>query len=128
MKILLDTCSFLWLLADDTKLSKVAMDALAARDTEVFLSTASAWELSIKYASGRMPLPERPDTFIPRGRKLSGVRSLEIDEESALLAGRLSRFHADPFDRLLVAQAIVHGMTILTPDRHIGLYAVRVLW
>ncbi len=128
MKILLDTCTFLWLLGEDPKLSEVAMNSISAPDNEVFLSTASAWELSIKYASGKMPLPEKPDTFVPKARELSGIRSLEIDEESALLAGRLARFHTDPFDRLLVAQAIVNGMVILTSDRHIEQYAVRVLW
>jgi PIN domain nuclease of toxin-antitoxin system len=61
-------------------------------------------------------------------RAASGIASLDIDEESALLAGKLPGLHSDPFDRMLVAQAIVHGMTILTPDLEIEQYAVRVLW
>lgn len=65
---------------------------------------------------------------MPKIRKASGIASLEIDEESALHAGRLPGLHADPFDRMLIAQAIVHGMTILSPDPEIQQYAVRVLW
>ena len=65
---------------------------------------------------------------MPKVRNASGIESLEIDEESALHAGRLPGLHSDPFDRMLVAQAIVHGMTILTPDQEIEQYAVRVLW
>jgi PIN domain nuclease of toxin-antitoxin system len=65
---------------------------------------------------------------VPKVREASGIVSLDIDEESALQAGRLPGPHADPFDRMLVAQAIVHGMTILTPDPEIEQYAVRVLW
>ncbi len=61
-------------------------------------------------------------------REASGISSLDIDEESALHAGRLPALHSDPFDRMLVAQAIVHSMTILTPDPEIEQYGVRVLW
>ncbi len=61
-------------------------------------------------------------------REASGIASLDMDEESALHASKLPAFHSDPFDRMLVAQAIVHGMTILTPDTQIEQYAVRVLW
>ena len=102
--------------------------ALPIWNNERFLSAASAWEIGIKHAAGRLPLPERPDIFIPKIREASGITSLDIDEGSALLAGRLPGLHSDPFDRMLVAQAIVHGMTILTPDQEIEQYAVRVLW
>ena len=128
MKILLDTCSFLWIIASRTKLSKVANYLLEDRNNELFLSTASAWEVAIKYSSGRLPLPDKPALLITKARNESNIQSLSVDEESALLAGRLAKFHSDPFDRLLVAQAIVHGMPILTPDKHIEQYAVRVLW
>jgi len=128
MKILLDTCAFLWMASDSPRLSKTAAAALLDRNNERYLSTASAWEIGVKYAAGRLPLPERPDIFVPRVREASGIEVLEIDEESALHAGRLPALHSDPFDRMLVAQAIVHGMTILTPDAEIVRYAVRVLW
>jgi PIN domain nuclease of toxin-antitoxin system len=128
MKLLVDTCTFLWFASESRRLSKAATAVLLDRNNECYLSVASAWEIGIKYAAGRLPLPQRPDIFVPMVRDASGIASLDIDEESALHAGRLPALHADPFDRMLVAQAIVHGMTILTPDPEIEQYAVRVLW
>ena len=128
MRILLDTCTFLWIVSESPRLSKTAAAVFLDRNNERYLSAASAWEIGIKHAAGRLPLPERPDIFVPKIREASGITSLDIDEGSALLAGRLPGLHSDPFDRMLVAQAIVHGMTILTPDPQIELYPVRVVW
>ena len=77
---------------------------------------------------GRLPLAKTPELYIRQVRERGGIQSLVIDEESALHAGKLPRLHTDPFDRMLVAQAIVHGMVIVTPDPEIGEYAARVLW
>ena len=128
MKTLLDTCTFLWIVTESPRLSKTAAAAFLDWKNDRYLSAASTWEIGIKYAVGRLPLPERPNTFVPKAREASGIATVGIDEESALLAGRLPAFHSDPFDRMLVAQAIVYGMTILTPDPAIEQYAVRVLW
>jgi PIN domain nuclease of toxin-antitoxin system len=128
VKVLLDTCTFLWIASESQRLSKTAAAIFLDANNERYLSAASAWEIGIKYATGRLPLHERPDSFVRAARDASGIVSLNIDEESALLAGKLPSLHRDPFDRMLVAQAIVHGMTILTPDPEIEQYAVRVLW
>ena len=128
MKLLVDTCTFLWIAAESPRLSKTAAATFLDRNNERYLSVASAWEIGIKHAAGRLPLPARPDIFVPRVRTASGIVSLDIDEESALQAGKLPSLHADLFDRMLVAQAIVHGMTILTPDPEIEQYAVRTFW
>jgi PIN domain nuclease of toxin-antitoxin system len=128
MKLLIDTCTFLWIASESPRLSRTAAAAFLDLDNERYLSASSAWEIAIKYSIGRLPLPEKPDIFVPRVRSASGIAALEIDEESALYAGRLPGLHADPFDRMLIAQAVVHGMTILTPDPAIEQYAVRVLW
>jgi PIN domain nuclease of toxin-antitoxin system len=128
MKVLLDTCTFLWIASDSPRLSKVAAAAFLEPGNERYLSASSAWEIGIKHRAGRLPLPERPESLIPKIREMSGIASLDIDEASALHAGRLPALHSDPFDRMLVAQAIVHGMTILTPDSQIEQYGVRVLW
>lgn len=128
MKILIDTCAFLWVVEKSPKLSERALSAFMDVENERFLSVASTWEIAIKHASGRLQLSGKPESLIPEIRYSSGIHSLDIDEESVLLAGRLRSIHSDPFDRLLVAQAIVHGMTILTPDKHIEQYAVRILW
>jgi PIN domain nuclease of toxin-antitoxin system len=128
MKLLLDTCTFLWIASDSKQLSKAAASLFLDENNERYFSTASAWEIGIKHAMGRLPLPERPDIYIPRIREASGIESLPIDEEAALHSGKLPSLHTDPFDRMLVAQAIVHGMTILTPDAAIEQYAARVVW
>lgn len=128
MKLLLDTCTFLWIASDSPKLSKAAAAAFLDPANERHQSAASAWEIGLKHAAGRLPLPQRPDLFIPMIREASGISTLPIDEDAALHASRLPPLHTDPFDRMLVAQAILHGMTILTPDEAIAQYGVRVLW
>ena len=128
MKLLLDTCTFLWIAADSRKLSAVARGAFLDLDNERYLSASSAWEIAIKHALGRLRLPKRPELYIPAIREASGIDALPIDEESALRVARLPALHSDPFDRMLVAQAIVHGMTILTPDEEVAQYPARVLW
>jgi PIN domain nuclease of toxin-antitoxin system len=128
MKLLLDTCTFLWLVSGDEKASPAAVAAFLDPDNERYLSAASAWEIAVKHSLGRLRLPKKPDLYLPLLREKSGIEALPIDEESALHTSRLPDLHGDPFDRMIVAQAIVHGMTVLTPDDAIGQYAARVLW
>ena len=128
MKLLLDTCTFLWLVSGSPRLSKAAAAAFLNSGNERHLSAASAWEIAVKHALGRLPLPAKPEIYIPQLREKSGIEALAIQEESALYTSRLPKLHSDPFDRILVAQAIVHGMVVLTPDDAIAQYGVRVLW
>jgi len=94
----------------------------------MFLSSVSSWEIVIKYGLRRLPLPSSPERYIPEKRSEHGIAALPFDEESALNVLRLPRLHGDPFDRMLVSQAIIHGMTLLTPDEAIIQYPVRTLW
>jgi PIN domain nuclease of toxin-antitoxin system len=128
MRLLLDTCTFLWVVADAPELSRRARDLFQAPDNEVYLSAASAWEIAVKHGLGRLPLPDSPDRFVSEMREAHGIASLPVDEESALHLSRLPAQHADPFDRMLVSQAIVHGLTILTPDALISQSAARTIW
>lgn len=128
MKLLLDTCTFLWIIAGARQLPAHAIEMFRAPDNEVFLSAASAWEIAIKHAIGRLPLPDPPDRFIPAQRDSHGISPLAIDEDSALHLSRLPDLHRDPFDRMLVSQAIVHGLTILTPDPLVTQYPARTIW
>lgn len=128
MKLLLDTCTFLWIVTDAAELSPRARALFRAAEHEVYLSAASAWEIGVKHALGRLPLPQPPGRFVPAEREAHGIDSLAIDEESVLQVGRLPQVHRDPFDRLLVCQAIVHGLAILTPDPLVADYPVRVVW
>jgi PIN domain nuclease of toxin-antitoxin system len=128
MKLLMDTCAFLWLADGSPELSATAAEAFLDEDNDLYLSTASAWEIAIKYSIRKLQLSKRPEIFVPHNRLRSGIESLPVDEEAALYVEKLPLLHGDPFDRLLVAQAVVHGMTIVTSDPKILQYAVRTLW
>ena len=128
MRILLDTATFLWAVADPSELSGKARELIVDPGNEIFLSSVSAWEIAIKYALGRLPLPEPPDRFVPIQRKDHGIEPLPLDEEAALHLARLPLLHKDPFDRMLVCQAMVHGLVILTPDKLVNQYPVRAMW
>lgn len=95
---------------------------------DLYLSAVSTWEISTKYQSGRLPLPESPERLIPIERRLRGIEELAFDEESALQVLRLPPLHRDPFDRMLISQAIAGSLAIVTPDPLITQYPVRVIW
>lgn len=126
MKLLLDTCTFLWLLTAERGLPEGVKVSLAS--AELFLSAASIWEMSVKFTKGSLPLPEPPDRLVPAARRRYGIAALSIDDESALHVVKLPALHADPFDRMLVSQAIVHGLTIVTPDPLVTQYPARTMW
>ena len=128
MKLLLDTCTFLWIITDAPELSKHARELFSSPQNEVYLSAVSTWEISLKHSLRRLSFPESIQRFIPFQREQHGIASLPLDEESTLQLDRLPKLHNDPFDRILVCQAIVQGLTILTPDSLIIQYPVRVLW
>ena len=128
MKLLLDACTFLWVLGGTADVPGRVAEAFRAPDNEVYLSAASVWEIVIKHASGRLVLPRPPDQLIPVERDARAILPLPIDEESALHVSRLPDLHRDPFDRILVAQAIVHGLTIVTPDPLVLQYPARTMW
>ena len=128
MKLLLDTCTFLWLIADARDLSPRARELFRDPSNEVYLSAVAAWEIAVKYALGRLPLPAPPERFVPQQREHHAIAALPLDEESVLQAHRLPALHRDPFDRMLVCQAIVHGMAIVTPDPLVAGYPVRTVW
>ncbi len=128
MKVLLDTCTFLWIALDAPDLSKTAREVFRDPENDVYLSAASAWEIAVKHSLGRLPLPAAPQVYVPALRKTHEVESLPLSEDEALHLQRLPRLHRDPFDRILVCQAIVRGMVLLTPDEAIGQYPARVVW
>ena len=128
MRILLDTCAFLWIISGDRKLSDRAAELFMDADNDVHLSAVSTWEISIKHALRRLSLPDAPERFIPEQRRMHGIESLSLDEESTMCLKRLPKIHDDPFDRMLICQAIVNGMAILTPDEFISRYPVRTIW
>jgi PIN domain nuclease of toxin-antitoxin system len=128
MNLLLDTVSFLWWVTDDPSLSNGAAGLIRDPSRRVFLSAVSVWEIVVKNALGKLLLPEDPSTLIPRLREESGFQGLPLTEGAVLQLSRLPELHRDPFDRMLICQAIEHGLTIVTPDPDVRQYPVRAEW
>ena len=127
MSILLDTNVFLWVAGAEGPLSQRAKALLSASDEILFLSAASAWEIAIKWAKGRLTLPAEPDQFVDRAVSAAGMSKLSITFRDALAVANLPQHHKDPFDRLLVAQAQLHGLRLLTSDKRLAQYDVDMI-
>ena len=128
MKYLLDTHAFLWWNMDDAQLSSVAKELIADGNNEIFLSAASAWEIAIKSARGRLSLPDEPTTYVSSRLRLHGFQALPIHIQHATAVYDLPQYHADPFDRLLIAQSQIESMPLLSVDVDIQKYDVEVVW
>lgn len=126
MKILLDTHIFLWLQTEPERLG-AHLALVEDRRNTLLVSAASSWEIAIKYALGRLSLPEAPERFVPERLRLIGADALAIEHSHALAVAALPPLHNDPFDRLLVAQAGLLDVPILTADPQIAQYPVRTL-
>ena len=127
MRILLDTHIFLWFISGDTQLSKNVRDAIRDSDREVYLSAISIWEVIVKYQLGKLSLPESPEIYLPKQRDLHQIVSLPFDEMSVIQLAKLPPLHRDPFDRMLVCQALQHNLTIATVDPVVRAYPVNVM-
>ncbi|VEN72753.1 Twitching motility protein PilT [Candidatus Desulfarcum epimagneticum] len=126
MRILLDTCAFLWITQGSDALSPAAIEAFVNPENEVYLSVVSAWEINVKSQLGKLPLP--PERFIPKERKRHLIASLNLSEKDTLHLCKLPALHKYPFDRMLICQALEHSLTILTPAPLIRQYPIRCLW
>lgn len=127
MRILLDTHIFLWFISGNTQLSTGVRDAIRDLDNEVYLSAISVWEAIVKYQLGKLPLPEHPETYLPKQRDLHQIASLTLDESSVIQLAKLPLLHRDPFDRMLISQALQNGLTIATVDTAVRAYSVSVM-
>ncbi len=125
--MLLDTHIFLWLLLDDPKLPPDIRLILLNLKNTLYLSAMSVWEMNVKYRLGKLSLPEPPEILIARSKVEYSVLSLTFDETDALQLSKLPDLHRDPFDRMLMCQAIRHEMTLVTADEMILAYPIEVL-
>jgi len=128
VRALLDTHAFLWFNSNDPRMSGGALALIEDGENEIVLSAVSALEIAIKYARGRLPEVTDPDSYVPSRMARYGLGSLAISIPHALRAGVLPPIHRDPFDRLLVAQAQLEGLPILTSDANIARYDIQVIW
>ncbi|MEX1113862.1 MAG: type II toxin-antitoxin system VapC family toxin [Akkermansiaceae bacterium] len=128
MTLLLDTCTFIWLCSDPEKLSGPAAEALDGPANDRALSTASVWEISLKYESGKLPLPDRPALWVEEQLRLQDVDVLPLQRDTLYRAAALPPVHKDPFDRVIAADALQRDLRVITPDEPFKLYRCRVVW
>ena len=128
MRCLLDTHTLIWLSSDDPNLSERARAMLCAPENKLYASLASLWEMQIKVSLGKLDVDVDIEEFWGDVLLAYRIESLDIKSEHILNHRNLSAIHRDPFDRMLVSQAQIEGMTLITKDQHISKYSVDVLW
>jgi PIN domain nuclease of toxin-antitoxin system len=128
LNLLLDTCCLLWWATEPQRLSGLVREALNEQRNALYLSVASVWEIAIKAKTGRLSLSLSPEDFIADAMKRYDLQQLDINLAHSLGAGSLGLHHKDPFDRMLIAQAKIEGLTIATPDPAFTPYGVPLLW
>ncbi len=128
MRLLLDTQCWLWWFSQPEKLNEKVIEQIADETNEVWFSVASVWEIGIKVSSGKLPLPEQIEDYISTRMNQLGARSLEITTSHALRVAALPLHHRDPFDRMLIAQAQVEEMTLVSADSTFNQYEVSLIW
>ena len=128
MTVLLDTHAFLWFTNDDPQLGADARGAIEEPGADVVLSVASVWEISIKSALKKLKLPEPAELFVPRQLAINSIRAQPVQLAHALRVALLPHHHNDPFDRLIIAQALVEDVTVVSGDRAFDAYGVRRVW
>lgn len=127
MKVLIDTQCWLWMNVSPEKLSQHTRVMLLAPSTERILSAASIWEIGIKYYLGKLALPVAPPDYVPARLALTMTVPLAISGLHALRASSLHSHHRDPFDRMIVAQALVEGVPVLSSDGQLDAYGIKRL-
>lgn len=127
MNLLLDTNALLWWRQGNRKLGPRARAIIARDAVDATVSAVTAWEIAVKFQAGRLSLPAPVEHWLPVAIKESGFRSLHITTSHAIAAAVLPEHHADPFDRLLIAQAQIENLTIVTSDMAFDAYDVKVL-
>jgi PIN domain nuclease of toxin-antitoxin system len=128
MRALLDTHTFLWWITNNPNLSSHVREIMSDGENELFFSAASGWEIAIKVKLGRLTLPDMPERFIPQQLRINNIQSLPIEMNHALHISALPPHHRDPFDRMIVVQAQLERLPILTIDPLIAKYGVEIVW
>lgn len=128
MTLLLDTQAFLWIAIDHEQMPRGLKSVLRDPANDLYLSAVSSWEITVKAKAGKLALPMPAWAFILESRERLSVQTLSLQETAVAHVAKLPAFHRDPFDRMLVCQAIQHSMTIVTSDAQIKRYPVKTLW
>ncbi len=116
------------MLTSPERLSQAAHELVTNEGNLLYLSAASGWEIAIKFGLGKLPLPERPSTYVPSRMTATGVSSLEVNMNHVLQVTELERHHNDPFDRIILCQSRMVNMPLLTTDRVLAAYDANIVW
>lgn len=128
MTLLLDTCTFVWLCSEPSKLGPNAVRALDNEANDRALSTASIWEITLKHQSGKLPLPEAPAVWIENQLRWQCIEVLPLQRPVLYRAGALPPVHKDPFDRVIAADALHRDLRVVSPDAPFELYGCSIIW
>lgn len=128
MNLLLDTCVFLWWMAEPDKLSPEVRLLLVDQTNDVVLSVVSGWEIALKHRLGKLTLDRQPSALVRDALGRLNVAVLPVSMAHGIFAGELPLHHKDPFDRLLIAQTEIEGLTLISPDTAFAAYDVKMLW
>jgi len=128
MRYLLDTMVWLWSVGPTEKIGNAGLEILRNGREEIYLSAASSWEIAIKAKLGKFQLPEAPGPYVRSRMAAQRVLALAVTQNHSLAVYDLPLHHNDPFDRLIIAQALDEGMVILTADRAFRKYPVEIVW
>ena len=127
MRLLLDTHVFLWLISEHHRISDSMVRTIRDPNNQVYLSVVSVWETIIKQQIGKLHLPEPAEVYLPTQRERHQIAALSLDEGSVTQLAQLPLLHRDPFDRILLSQALEHGLTVVTSDDKMQAYGVPIL-
>ena len=126
MRLLLDTHIYLWFISNNNNLPNHLKLMVSDLNNEVYLSVVSEWEIIVKHQLGKLPLPQPPKTYLPQARQRHGIIALPLDETAVLRLTELPPIHRDPFDRMLICQAVEHNLTLLTVDNTVLSYPIAI--
>ncbi|MDJ1176554.1 type II toxin-antitoxin system VapC family toxin [Roseofilum capinflatum] len=127
MRVLLDTHIFLWFISGDRRLSIQHLEIIRNLDNQIYLSVVSIWEAIVKYQLGKLPFPENPAIYLPKQRDRHQIINLDLDQASVVQLVNLPPLHRDPFDRMLICQALHHNLTLLTIDATLYPYPINTI-
>jgi PIN domain nuclease of toxin-antitoxin system len=128
MKYLLDTMVWLWSVGETDRIGSAGLDVLSNGEQDIYLSAASSWEIAIKAKLGKYRLPDAPGPYVRSRTAAQGIRALSVTQDHSLSVYDLTLHHHDPFDRVIIAQALHEGMIILTSDRAFKQYPIEIIW
>lgn len=128
MRLLLDTCSFLWFISEHPLMPESVRKKIIEKEADIFLSVISVWEILLKNQAGRLDFPKNALQYISEAKQKHAIESLHLSEKDMKHLAKLPAIHKDPFDRMLICQVIENDCVLVTSDKAVSKYPVKTLW